>query len=63
MLVQEASPMEDAFRAQRVEQQRQWVQELDQQREEAKLRRQREKEINSQVNCLASQLVFNVTIF
>lgn len=57
--VQESAPMENAFSAQRAAQQREWLQELDQQREEAKLRRQREKEINSQVN-LASQLVFNV---
>ncbi|XP_057181541.1 coiled-coil domain-containing protein 66 isoform X2 [Triplophysa rosa] len=43
----EAAPMENVVSAQRAEQQRQWLQELDQQREEAKLRRQREKEINS----------------
>ncbi|KAA0712504.1 Coiled-coil domain-containing protein 66 [Triplophysa tibetana] len=43
----EAAPMENAVSAQRAEQQRQWLEELDQQREEAKLRRQREKEINS----------------
>lgn len=62
MLVQEAAPMENAVSAQRAEQQRQWLQELDQQREEAKLCRQREKEINSHVNCLASQIVFHVTV-
>ncbi|XP_065115441.1 coiled-coil domain-containing protein 66 isoform X2 [Paramisgurnus dabryanus] len=44
----EAAPLENAFSAQRAEQQRQWLQELDQQREEAKLRRQREKEIDCQ---------------
>ncbi|XP_055073533.2 coiled-coil domain-containing protein 66 isoform X1 [Misgurnus anguillicaudatus] len=44
----EAAPLENAFSTQRAEQQRQWLQELDQQREEAKLRRQREKEIDCQ---------------
>ncbi|XP_067272440.1 coiled-coil domain-containing protein 66 isoform X3 [Pseudorasbora parva] len=48
-IVGEAAPVEDMFNAQREEQQRQWVQELDRQREEAKLRRQRDKEMNSQV--------------
>lgn len=50
MRVQEAAPMEDVFNTQREEQQRRWLQELDRQREEAKLRRQQDKEINSQVN-------------
>ncbi|XP_048032243.1 coiled-coil domain-containing protein 66 isoform X4 [Megalobrama amblycephala] len=45
----EAAPMENVFNTQREEQQRRWLQELDQQREEAKLRRQKDKEINSQV--------------
>ncbi|XP_051764781.1 coiled-coil domain-containing protein 66 isoform X4 [Ctenopharyngodon idella] len=45
----EAAPMEDVFNTQKEEQQRRWLQELDQQREEAKLRRQQDKEINSQV--------------
>ncbi|XP_043079006.1 coiled-coil domain-containing protein 66 isoform X3 [Puntigrus tetrazona] len=47
-IVGEAAPVEDSFSAQRQEQQRRWVQELDKQREEAKLRRQHDKEINSQ---------------
>ncbi len=47
---QEAAPVEDLFSAQRQEQQRRWLQELDKQREEDKLRRQHDKEINSQVN-------------
>uniref|UniRef100_A0A8C2CYR2 Coiled-coil domain containing 66 n=1 Tax=Cyprinus carpio TaxID=7962 RepID=A0A8C2CYR2_CYPCA len=46
--VQEAAPVEDLFSAQRQEQQRRWLQELDKQREEDKLRRQHDKEINSQ---------------
>ncbi|XP_067254572.1 coiled-coil domain-containing protein 66 isoform X5 [Chanodichthys erythropterus] len=45
----EAAPMEDMFNTQREEQQRRWLQELDRQREEAKLRRQQDKEINNQV--------------
>ncbi|XP_051764780.1 coiled-coil domain-containing protein 66 isoform X3 [Ctenopharyngodon idella] len=48
-IVGEAAPMEDVFNTQKEEQQRRWLQELDQQREEAKLRRQQDKEINSQV--------------
>ncbi|XP_048032234.1 coiled-coil domain-containing protein 66 isoform X3 [Megalobrama amblycephala] len=48
-IVGEAAPMENVFNTQREEQQRRWLQELDQQREEAKLRRQKDKEINSQV--------------
>uniref|UniRef100_A0A8C1YRM0 Coiled-coil domain containing 66 n=1 Tax=Cyprinus carpio TaxID=7962 RepID=A0A8C1YRM0_CYPCA len=47
-IVGEAAPVEDMFNAQRQEQQRRWLQELDKQREEAKLRRQHDKEINSQ---------------
>ncbi|CAM4653109.1 unnamed protein product [Leuciscus chuanchicus] len=47
--VGEAGPVEDMFNAQREEQQRRWIQELDQQRKEDKLRRQRDKEMNSQV--------------
>ncbi|XP_077088080.1 coiled-coil domain-containing protein 66 isoform X2 [Siphateles boraxobius] len=46
--VGEAGPVEDMFSAQRVEQQRRWLQELDQQRKEDKLRRQQDKEMNSQ---------------
>ncbi len=42
--------MEDLFSAQRQEQQRRWIQELDKQREEAKLRRQHDKDINNKVN-------------
>ncbi|XP_067254571.1 coiled-coil domain-containing protein 66 isoform X4 [Chanodichthys erythropterus] len=48
-IVGEAAPMEDMFNTQREEQQRRWLQELDRQREEAKLRRQQDKEINNQV--------------
>ncbi|XP_016365439.1 coiled-coil domain-containing protein 66 isoform X4 [Sinocyclocheilus rhinocerous] len=44
----EAAPVEDLFSAQRQEQQRRWLQELDKQREEDKLRRQHDKEISSQ---------------
>ncbi|RXN13984.1 coiled-coil domain-containing 66-like isoform X1 [Labeo rohita] len=44
----EAAPVEDVYSAQRQEQQRRWLQELDKQREEAKLRRQHDKEFNSQ---------------
>ncbi|XP_026053400.1 coiled-coil domain-containing protein 66 isoform X1 [Carassius auratus] len=47
-IVGEAAPVEDLFSAQRQEQQRRWLQELDKQREEDKLRRQHDKEINSQ---------------
>lgn len=50
MCIQEAAPVEDVYSAQRQEQQRRWLQELDKQREEAKLRRQHDKEFNSQVN-------------
>ncbi|KAK7137414.1 hypothetical protein R3I93_017484 [Phoxinus phoxinus] len=46
--VGEAGPVEDVFSAQREEQQRRWIQELDQQRKEDKLRRQQDKEMNSQ---------------
>ncbi|XP_039513119.1 coiled-coil domain-containing protein 66 isoform X1 [Pimephales promelas] len=46
--VGEAGPVEDMFNAQRAEQQRRWLQELDQQRKEDKLRRQQDKEMNSQ---------------
>ncbi|XP_056095990.1 coiled-coil domain-containing protein 66 [Rhinichthys klamathensis goyatoka] len=46
--VGEAGPVEDMFNAQREEQQRRWLQELDQQRKEDKLRRQQDKEMNSQ---------------
>uniref|UniRef100_A0A672KNY1 Coiled-coil domain-containing protein 66-like n=1 Tax=Sinocyclocheilus grahami TaxID=75366 RepID=A0A672KNY1_SINGR len=42
--------MRDLFSAQTQEQQRRWLQELDKQREEDKLRRQHDKEISSQVN-------------
>ncbi|XP_058615397.1 coiled-coil domain-containing protein 66 isoform X1 [Onychostoma macrolepis] len=48
LIVGEAAPVEDLFSAQRQEQQRRWLQELDKQREEAKLRRQHDKQINSQ---------------
>ncbi|XP_056308659.1 coiled-coil domain-containing protein 66, partial [Danio aesculapii] len=48
-IVGEAAPLEDIFNTQREEQQRRWLQELDQQIEEAKLRRKHDKEINSQV--------------
>ncbi|XP_073699831.1 coiled-coil domain-containing protein 66 [Garra rufa] len=47
-IVGEAAPAEDMFSAQRQEEQRRWLLELDKQREEAKLRRQHDKEINSQ---------------
>ncbi|XP_050950547.1 coiled-coil domain-containing protein 66 isoform X2 [Labeo rohita] len=47
-IVGEAAPVEDVYSAQRQEQQRRWLQELDKQREEAKLRRQHDKEFNSQ---------------
>ncbi|XP_059425919.1 coiled-coil domain-containing protein 66 isoform X1 [Carassius carassius] len=47
-IVGEAAPVEDLFSAQRQEQQRRWLQDLDKQREEDKLRRQHDKEINSQ---------------
>ncbi|KAL1250812.1 hypothetical protein QQF64_018608 [Cirrhinus molitorella] len=47
-IVGEAAPVEGMFNAQRQEQQRRWLLELDKQREEAKLRRQHDKEINSQ---------------
>ncbi|XP_016364813.1 coiled-coil domain-containing protein 66-like isoform X2 [Sinocyclocheilus rhinocerous] len=47
-IVGEAAPVEDLFSAQRQEQQRHWLQELDKQREEDKLRRQHDKEISSQ---------------
>ncbi|KPP72893.1 hypothetical protein Z043_108074, partial [Scleropages formosus] len=39
----EAAPLEHAFSAKKQEQQRKWLQELDHQREEAKLRRMQEK--------------------
>ncbi|XP_073793784.1 coiled-coil domain-containing protein 66 isoform X12 [Danio rerio] len=45
----EAAPVEDMFNTQREEQQRRWLQELDQQIQEAKLRRKHDKQINSQV--------------
>ncbi|XP_073793778.1 coiled-coil domain-containing protein 66 isoform X7 [Danio rerio] len=48
-IVGEAAPVEDMFNTQREEQQRRWLQELDQQIQEAKLRRKHDKQINSQV--------------
>nr|XP_015203409.1 PREDICTED: coiled-coil domain-containing protein 66 [Lepisosteus oculatus] len=44
----EAAPLEHAFSAKKREQQRQWLQELDKQREEAKLRKIQEKSDKSQ---------------
>ncbi|KAJ8361017.1 hypothetical protein SKAU_G00175420 [Synaphobranchus kaupii] len=44
----EASPVEHPFSAQKQEQQRRWLQDLEQQREENKLRRQQEKQELSQ---------------
>uniref|UniRef100_W5N740 Coiled-coil domain containing 66 n=1 Tax=Lepisosteus oculatus TaxID=7918 RepID=W5N740_LEPOC len=46
--LQEAAPLEHAFSAKKREQQRQWLQELDKQREEAKLRKIQEKSDKSQ---------------
>ncbi|XP_051977655.1 coiled-coil domain-containing protein 66 isoform X3 [Xyrauchen texanus] len=48
----EAAPVEEVYSAQREEQQRLWLQELHQQREEDKLRRQQEKQMNSQTEDL-----------
>ncbi|XP_051550397.1 coiled-coil domain-containing protein 66 isoform X2 [Myxocyprinus asiaticus] len=48
----EAAPVEGVYSAHREEQQRLWLQELHQQREEAKLRRQQEKQMNSQTEDL-----------
>ncbi|XP_030634136.1 coiled-coil domain-containing protein 66 [Chanos chanos] len=44
----EATPMEHAFNAEKKEQQRRWLQHLDQQREEARQRKQQEKQEHSQ---------------
>ncbi|XP_041743248.2 coiled-coil domain-containing protein 66 isoform X4 [Coregonus clupeaformis] len=44
----EATPVEHAFSAQKKEQHRRWLQDLDQQREEDKLRRRKEKQYLSQ---------------
>ncbi|XP_036387553.1 coiled-coil domain-containing protein 66 [Megalops cyprinoides] len=44
----EATPVEHAFSAKKQELQRRWLQDLDQQREEAKLRRMQEKQEHSQ---------------
>lgn len=47
---QEAAPLEQAFSVEKKEQQRRWLQDLEQQREETKQRRKLEKQSQNQVH-------------